>query len=118
MFLNALQSITKIQGVRLLPFQKEAIKFVTEKAKDLHEKALPKLKERAKELGFAVAVVERCLEYIKDKAPIVISFKLALLDRLLIDTHYTNFYASEKKEDVAAKEKALFGNSYAGLFAC
>lgn len=100
--------------------ESQAIKYVTRKAKKLHQEALPKLQQRVEELGFPESALTNCLEYIRDDAPIVIHLKEETLAKLVEDTHYRSLFETKtsggnKRMSVRKRwEKTLFGSWYSG----
>jgi len=102
----------------LTPLQLQAVNYVKEKAKTMHEASLPELQDRVKSLGFTSEELKQCLEYIQDDAPIVIHFKEETLSLLVNDTHYRNVFETKTtggNKDIAKRSKweaTMFGNCY------
>ncbi|CAB9526425.1 Protein of unknown function (DUF3626) [Seminavis robusta] len=102
----------------LQPCQKEAIQYVTKKAKEMHDKSLPRLETRIASLGFSPEDLKQCLDYIQDDAPIVIHLKESTLSFLVKDTHYRNLFETStsgggRDKNARGKwESDMFGGSY------
>ncbi|CAB9496927.1 Protein of unknown function (DUF3626) [Seminavis robusta] len=72
--------------------QKTALNRVEVRAKERHDQALPKLEKRVVSLGFTTEDLYKCLEYIRDEAPLIINLSVDTLSKLLNDTHYRNSF--------------------------
>uniref|UniRef100_A0A7S2Y6K0 Uncharacterized protein n=1 Tax=Entomoneis paludosa TaxID=265537 RepID=A0A7S2Y6K0_9STRA len=102
----------------LEPCQWRALTFVEERARGLHEAALPLLRGRAAALGYPTNSVDRCLAYIREDAPIIVHLKEDVLTLLTKDTHYRNLFetntsgGSNNPSGRLEWESTLFGNSY------
>jgi hypothetical protein len=76
---------------RLTHNQVQALWHIRKQCRDLHIRALPYLKKRAKRLGVAPADVDVTLRWIRERAPIIIHVNLQTNGWLLSrDTHYRN----------------------------
>lgn len=104
----------------LLPCQRNALLYVHDKARKMHFDALPALRDRIKSLGHEKGTLDRCLDYIRDEAPIVIHLKEETLDVLANDSMYRNLFETGKSGGKSCTrsrekwEKTLFGSSYNG----
>ncbi|CAB9515667.1 Protein of unknown function (DUF3626) [Seminavis robusta] len=102
----------------LVPSQKNAIDYVKRKAKDMHNKSLPKLQSRFINLGFTPEDLQQCLDYIQDDATIVIHLRESTLSLLVKDTHYRNLFETNTSggtRDKSARggwESHMFGGCY------
>jgi len=101
------------------PCQKEAIRHIRAIAENNHERALPKLVERVKTLGFAEEDLWMCFAWIRELSPIIIHVNLdALATSLKTDTHYRNQFETATssgllKPEVRVRwENKLFGPAY------
>lgn len=102
----------------LLPCQLTALLQVREHARIQHDAALPKLRERAKGLGFSPADVHATLEWIMKEVPILIPMDLEKIGlKLMEDTQFRNQFETESCEPLedcrrVEYEDALFHGSY------
>ena len=113
------QRFTKEEALGILtPAQLQAVNYVKDKAKFMHEASLQQLQGRAKSQGFSPEVLQQCLDYIRDDAPIVIHMAENTLFLLVKDTHYRNLFetntscGSTAKRARAKWEANMFGNCY------
>ena len=113
------QHFTKEEALGILtPVQLQAVNYVKDKAKSMHEASLKQLQGRAKSQGFSPEVLQQCLDYIRDDAPIVIHVAEKTLSLLVKDTHYRNLFETNTSGGSRAKtarknwEANMFGNSY------
>lgn len=74
----------------LKPCQRQALDYVRNKAKQMHQRALPQLQRRVEQLNRTPGVLRQCLEYIRDDAPIIIHVREYIVSLLVKDTHYRN----------------------------
>lgn len=83
---------------RLSDMQKEFLRDARQRAKAASDAAFPAVAQRFEELGFAHDALARVLQYIRERAPIVIHFNperafglgSTVLEAFLTDTHYRN----------------------------
>mmetsp|Transcript_28736 Transcript_28736/g.46288 ORF Transcript_28736/g.46288 Transcript_28736/m.46288 type:complete len:805 (+) Transcript_28736:70-2484(+) len=113
--LGELQELEELQ-----PCQELALKNVREATKSLHDAALPRLRHRMATLGFQPADVGKTLEWVRDRAPIIVHVDLAAYGmRLARDTHYRNQFETNTSRGTlchatrARWEGALFDAAYA-----
>jgi len=104
--------------------QRRSLDYVQTKALKMHTEALPALKERVNdESKFGAAAkdtnyLDRCLQYIKDDAPIIIHLTEQTLQLLVKDTHYRNLFETKTSggtKDTTQRsqwESKLFGGAY------
>lgn len=102
----------------LQPCQKQAVKYVKDRAREMHDNALPTLMVRVCDMGFTTENLQTCLEYIRDDAPIVIHVSEAALPKIVRDTHYRNLFevhtsgGCKDKSKRQRWESTMFGNCY------
>ena len=113
----------------LHPCQRKALAYVQGKSLDMHTKCMEKLRKRIQDGGAEKFggggggsdhsdLLDRCLRYIRDDAPIVIHLKEETLRALVKDTHYRNLFETgtsggNKNKDARAKwEAKLFNGAY------
>ena len=114
--------------------QRRALAFIVEKAKALHDKALPELRDRVRSLKvqekgkgggcFTSDHLSKALLWIRDEAPIIIHIPLEAdgrIDKLLNDTHFRNQFETKisrgtldfsKGGSRASWESRLFNKEY------
>eukprot|EP00930_Biecheleria_cincta_P011770 TRINITY_DN11484_c0_g1_i1.p1 TRINITY_DN11484_c0_g1~~TRINITY_DN11484_c0_g1_i1.p1 ORF type:complete len:604 (-),score=119.35 TRINITY_DN11484_c0_g1_i1:274-2064(-) len=105
----------------LKPCQMNALKVVRFVAKENHEKALPKLQDRMKKLGYNGKEMEITLAWIREVPPIIIQIDLNRFSSYLMnDTHYRNQFETKTSSaylnTVERKqwESSLFQGAYDG----
>ena len=113
---------TKTQVLAALaPCQLNAVNYVKDKAKKLHERALLELKKRVQHVGggsHTQTELMQCLEYIRDEAPIIIHLQETTLRTLVNDTHYRNQFETKTsggKRDYEVRqqwEREMFASCY------
>ena len=86
--------LDKQQVLQMLDEQTERRAYlqVQARARELHQQALPALRERVRELGMDEMALQYCLDYIRDDAPICIHFKPETLPVLNRDSHYRSLF--------------------------
>lgn len=111
---SELDEIAKLSACQI-----EALAHVRQRCWKLHTAALPKVKSRAKRLGFSEIDVDTVLEWIREDAPIIIHIDLARhASQLANDTHYRNqfeTFSSGGTFDPRKRiqwENELFGEAY------
>lgn len=104
---------------RLLPCQKNALRQIRTLAKSNHDRALWKLQQRMKKLGYKDVELWMTLAWIRELAPIVIHVNLDyMMAPFANDTHYRNQFETASsggllKPEVRAKwERDLFTGAY------
>lgn len=76
--------------------QKAAIAHIRALARASHQKALPKLTRRAKELGYKADDIWHVLAWIRECAPIIIQLNLdSMMPPMNTDTHYRNQFETQ-----------------------
>jgi hypothetical protein len=114
---HKVSSETKVLRM-LTPMQKQAIDYVAVEARPLHEAALPKLERKIICLGYTTKDYKRCLQYIKNDAPIIIHLKEATLSLLNNDTHFRNTFETNGRGGNSYRilrqewENEMFNNCY------
>lgn len=110
---------TMAQMGRMTQRQQAAFDRTRNLAGILSALALPHLMERATTMGFDAASVRRCLDYIRDTAPLIIHTPLGLrIDALAADTRYRSLWETETTAGLnclasrAHWESVLFQNEY------
>ena len=102
----------------LRPCQRHAVDYVQKRAEKMHKEALTLLQERLSKLNYKPEDLVKCLDYIRDDAPIVIHMKEATLALLANDTHYRNLFETStsggNKDQTTRRrwETDMFGSSY------
>lgn len=101
--------------------QRSVLDFVEIHAKKEHELRYGYLLRRAMESPVTVSI-KRCLDYIREDAPIIVHLKKKNLIRLANDTHYRNSFETKTRKGTQAsreylayreaKEHSLFGGFY------
>jgi hypothetical protein len=102
------------------PCHTQALEYVKNKAKAMHDKALPELQQRVRDKlpNYEVRDLEQCLEYMCNDAPVIIHMNEALLATLVKDTHYRDLFETKTSggsTDEAARmqwEKIMFGDAH------
>ena len=104
----------------LLPFQRQAFDVSRNKAQNLHKSVLVALQKRVCLLGFSspMTTLQKCLDYIRDDAPIIIHLTKRTLYKLVKSTEYRNFVqrsTTRKPKLVSARnawEHRMYGTCY------
>eukprot|EP00542_Grammatophora_oceanica_P018171 CAMPEP_0194049162 /NCGR_PEP_ID=MMETSP0009_2-20130614/29874_1 /TAXON_ID=210454 /ORGANISM="Grammatophora oceanica, Strain CCMP 410" /LENGTH=455 /DNA_ID=CAMNT_0038695247 /DNA_START=460 /DNA_END=1827 /DNA_ORIENTATION=+ len=116
---NAPSKCDTIQSLKVC--QKKAIQFVQYRAMKLHEQAIQPLRTRIRNnLGREPEELDRCLEYIRDDAPIVIHLKQKTLSKLTKDTHFRSLFetgtsgGTRDTDQRSTWEDRMFGSAYNG----
>eukprot|EP00656_Telonema_subtile_P012648 TRINITY_DN16381_c0_g2_i2.p1 TRINITY_DN16381_c0_g2~~TRINITY_DN16381_c0_g2_i2.p1 ORF type:complete len:490 (+),score=117.47 TRINITY_DN16381_c0_g2_i2:181-1650(+) len=106
----------------LTPEQTLAMCHVRANAKQLYGEAFVQLLPRCERLGYTPAQLQRCMDYVREEAPIIIHFHVdRCLDFLMKDTHYRNQFetgtssGSLSRDSRTAWENSLFSNAYQGV---
>eukprot|EP00658_Telonema_sp_P-2_P033538 TRINITY_DN24596_c0_g1_i1.p1 TRINITY_DN24596_c0_g1~~TRINITY_DN24596_c0_g1_i1.p1 ORF type:complete len:406 (+),score=101.50 TRINITY_DN24596_c0_g1_i1:249-1466(+) len=88
-------------------------------AKQHYGEAFVNLLPRVQKLGYSEAQLQRCLDYIRDEAPIIIHFDLQkCIDFFIKDTHYRNQFETGTSAGCLSRgsrtqwENDLFNNAY------
>lgn len=104
----------------LTPEQTEAMCHVRANAKQQYGEAFVQLLPRVKKLGYSEAQLQRCMDYIREEAPIIVHFHIdRCLDFFIKDTHYRNQFetgtssGSLSRQSRTSWENDLFSNAYA-----
>lgn len=99
--------------------QQKALAHVSEFARAGHERALPDLLARVSRLGFKQKHLHGMLEWVAERAPIIIHFDLdRMIDYLETDTHYRNQFETGTSGGLlnphtrSIWERDLFGGFY------
>lgn len=103
----------------LVACQKQAVRHIRQLAAANHSRAMPRLKERAKKLGFSDIELWTTLAFIREQAPIVIQIHLNKLMKFFEeDTHYRNQFETGTSHGTLSSstrqgwERNLFGEAY------
>jgi Protein of unknown function (DUF3626) len=102
----------------LEPCQLAALLYVQSKAQSMHDSALPALERRVQDLGFSGGALHRCLQYIRNDAPIIIHLTEFALNELVKDTHYRSLFETGTSggfKQLSARRKwedSMFGSAY------
>jgi hypothetical protein len=98
--------------------QLAALLYVENKAQSMHDLALPALERRVQDLGFSGEALHRCLQYIRNDAPIIIHLTEFALNELVKDTHYRSLFETgtsggSKQRSARRKwEDSMFDSAY------
>ncbi|CAL1163964.1 unnamed protein product [Cladocopium goreaui] len=103
------------------PCQQAAIRHIRHLAQENHERALPKLQERVKKLGYTDTDLWMVLSWIRELAPIIVHINLDKVGKFFLeDSHYRNQFETNTSGGLlktSAREKwerGLFGTAYDG----
>eukprot|EP00931_Biecheleriopsis_adriatica_P004146 TRINITY_DN105859_c0_g1_i1.p1 TRINITY_DN105859_c0_g1~~TRINITY_DN105859_c0_g1_i1.p1 ORF type:complete len:663 (+),score=135.12 TRINITY_DN105859_c0_g1_i1:71-2059(+) len=119
-FWRLVRARSELQALQdLKPCQQNALREVRARAKVNHEKALPKLQDRLKRLGFTGMEMEATFAWIREVPPIIIQVDLGKFSSYFLnDTHYrnqfeTNVSGALNDQNVRTKwESDLFKKAY------
>eukprot|EP00928_Gymnodinium_smaydae_P096473 TRINITY_DN8533_c0_g2_i5.p1 TRINITY_DN8533_c0_g2~~TRINITY_DN8533_c0_g2_i5.p1 ORF type:complete len:670 (+),score=154.93 TRINITY_DN8533_c0_g2_i5:55-2010(+) len=107
--------------VLLTECQKKAVENIRNIAKVNHSKALPKLQQRVKKLGFKDMDLWTCLAWVRDFAPIIVHFWFDRMAKFLEeDTHYRSQFETgsscglNNRKTRERWERDLFQGAYDG----
>lgn len=116
--LAPINEVGGVDGVPVVPVNRRAFDHVSQAAHDMHHAALPGVGARFKELGYTHRDLERVLEYIALKAPLVIHVNFERnAEAFARDTHYRNVFEVNKtpysnENPRVDKENKLFNRIY------
>jgi len=103
------------------PCQQAAIRHIRNLAQENHDRALPKLQERVRKMGFTDTDVWMVLSWIRELAPIIVHINLDKVGKFFMeDSHYRNQFETNTSGGLlktSAREKwerGLFGTAYDG----
>mmetsp|Transcript_7287 Transcript_7287/g.20664 ORF Transcript_7287/g.20664 Transcript_7287/m.20664 type:complete len:645 (+) Transcript_7287:57-1991(+) len=107
------------EAARLVDCQKSAVRHIRKLAKNNHEKALPVLQRRVREMKYSDNDLWMALAYIRELAPILLHVNLdKMMPFFEKDTHYRNQFETATsggllKPEVRVRwERDLFGGCY------
>lgn len=110
----------QIDSMNLTRCQKKAILYIETNAKTHSKNAYINILERFGKLGFSAHVLRQVIEYIKNKAPIIIQFNPdKALNFLIVDNFYRNQFETKQSGGTLSAtardtwEANMFNNIYA-----